>query len=172
MDGMWRKAGIRLGETGAHRKEGGPYTFLRNEPTVLRCRFSYIVFICRTLRRLQKVFAGGFVLENEPKIGGSGVGFGTAEHTFCPTWLGKRTHFWGVAAVTPLPRSRARWIRGETRPLQRARRLFNAESRNGFEPGPGRGAVGHPGMAVVLESLEREWYTTEFKVDLNQGVVR
>ena len=27
-------------------------------------------------------------------------------------------------------------------------------------------------MALVLESSVGEWYTTEFKVDLNQGVVR
>ena len=27
-------------------------------------------------------------------------------------------------------------------------------------------------MALMLESSVREWYTTKFKVDLNQGVVR
>ena len=34
------------------------------------------------------------------------------------------------------------------------------------------GGWGHYPMALVLESSAGEWYATEIKVDLNQGVVR
>ena len=34
------------------------------------------------------------------------------------------------------------------------------------------GRWGHYRMALVLERAAGEWYTTEFEVDLNQGVVR
>jgi hypothetical protein len=50
---------------GDHR-QGGPYTFLRNEPTVFAAEMLYIIHATRYLCRLQRVFAGGFVLENEP----------------------------------------------------------------------------------------------------------
>jgi hypothetical protein len=51
-------------------KKGGLYTILPNEPTVLEDEFLCINCIARRLGRLQARFAGGFVLENEPKIGG------------------------------------------------------------------------------------------------------
>jgi hypothetical protein len=46
-----------------------PYTFLRNEPTVLAGEILWIMRIVKYLCRLQRVFAGGFVLENEPTGG-------------------------------------------------------------------------------------------------------
>ena len=42
------------------------YAILRNEPTVFAAEISYIIHDTRYLCRLQMVFAGGFVLENEP----------------------------------------------------------------------------------------------------------
>src|ERR1019366_1032443 len=48
----------------------GPYTFLRNEPTVFLDDFCCSHFIYRNLHRLQSRFAGGFVLENEPNFRG------------------------------------------------------------------------------------------------------
>jgi hypothetical protein len=54
------------------RSRGGfdpPYTFLRNEPTVLAGEIPWIMRIVKYLCRLQRVFAGGFVLENEPTGG-------------------------------------------------------------------------------------------------------
>ena len=43
--------------------------FLRNEPTVLAGEISRIMPMTKYLWRLQKVFARGFVLENEPTGG-------------------------------------------------------------------------------------------------------
>ena len=51
-------------------QEGGLYTILRNEPIILEDEFLYITLILKCLGRLQAQFAGGFVLENEPKIRG------------------------------------------------------------------------------------------------------
>jgi hypothetical protein len=59
---------LRLRETATARL-GPPYTFLRNEPTVLADDFLCIIRIIRYLYRLQTRFAGGFVLENEPTGG-------------------------------------------------------------------------------------------------------
>jgi len=69
-----RRQGFLLRETTTademEDKKGGLYTILRNEPTVLEGEFLYIRRILRYLGRLQARFAGGFVLENEPKRGG------------------------------------------------------------------------------------------------------
>src|SRR6266436_9000766 len=45
------------------------HVFLRNEPTVFGGVFLCIILISRYLCRLQRRFAGGFVLENEPTGG-------------------------------------------------------------------------------------------------------
>ena len=44
--------------------------FLRNEPKLFERQILCITLIHRTLHRLQTVFAIGFVLENEPNLGG------------------------------------------------------------------------------------------------------
>ena len=49
---------------------GAPYTFLRNEPTVLAAEISRIMPMTNYLWRLHRVFAGGFVSENKPNLGG------------------------------------------------------------------------------------------------------
>ena len=87
---------------------GGPYMFLRNEPTVLADDFLCITSIVSYLCRLQGRFAGGFVLENEPtgrvflgrfdrKVGSvaandSGVSSNSAWKTNPP-----EVCFWGVS---------------------------------------------------------------------------
>jgi hypothetical protein len=79
---------------------GGPYTFLRNEPTVFGERLLFIHFVFRSLCRLQGLFAGGFVLENEPtggvflmaydrKVGGFGPLFQGSEGVFHCAGQGK-----------------------------------------------------------------------------------
>ncbi len=45
------------------------HVFLRNEPTVLVDRILCIIHMVNYLCRLQRAFAGGFVLENEPTGG-------------------------------------------------------------------------------------------------------
>ena len=56
---------IRLRPSYGATREG-PYTFLRNEPTVLADEILCIMRVLNYLCRLQKVFAGGFVFQNEP----------------------------------------------------------------------------------------------------------
>jgi len=66
----------------------------------------------------------------------------------------------GVAMAVFLPHSSGPLVAGTVtgKPLPREWRDI---ARWGFYP-----------MALVLESSVREWYTTEFEVDLNQGVAR
>jgi hypothetical protein len=43
--------------------------FLRNEPTVSNEKLFYIYLVVKSLCRLQSIFAGGFVFQNEPTGG-------------------------------------------------------------------------------------------------------
>ena len=54
---------------GPDEGQGALYTFLPNEPTVLADKILCIMRMVNYLCRLQRVFAGGFVLENEPTGG-------------------------------------------------------------------------------------------------------
>ena len=82
---------LRLRETATARL-GPPYTFLRNEPTVLADDFLCIIRIIRYLYRLQTRFAGGFVLENEP----TGGVFWAGIHGKVGSFTGKRAQNEGV----------------------------------------------------------------------------
>jgi len=68
---------------------------LRNEPTVFVDDVLCITGIFRYLCRLQARFAGGFVLENEPKIGGYFVSF----HRKVGSFLENEARFWGLRWV-------------------------------------------------------------------------
>jgi hypothetical protein len=109
---------IMLRRDSLQRANRGLYTFLRNEPTVFLDNFLCISSFYRYLCRLQRAFAGGFVLENEPNSGGS-VRWFASNGGFVS---GKRTHSrivaWMAGATFSFPRRsdqsrrRARRCRG------------------------------------------------------------
>ena len=78
---------------GSGEEDSPKHVFLRNEPTVLASRFLSITFICRRLCRLQILFAGGFVFENEP-TGRGYLGSVSSKSGFVS---GERSQFWVLA---------------------------------------------------------------------------